>query len=478
MSDLKNISRHKNTTMDSNRAFWNWFSANEKEFHNIIKEGVNIKEGFFSKLTPKLNELNEGFTVLTRMVGENNAELTFSANGAVRNFDFVEELFAAAPDIKGWKFRVRNPKWEINLVVDLKNISERKNTYIDANRAFWNWFSANEKEFHNIIKEGVNIKEDLFSKLIPKLNELKEGFTVLTRMVDENNAELIFSANGAVSNFVFVEELFAAAPDIKGWKFGANNPEREINLMDVNGYHFSLDNLSFYPEVHVNYPDEIEIVIVYDDFNEENRSTISDGICFFLDNLLGEIRFATMIDELTVISTAEARRELIPIEKLKPYLIWREKEFVAKYEDVTVDTTEHDTVFLEAERIDGSRALTIINRDLLKWEAKMSHPWMLKFEVFCTEDTNRFFPQVTISLLLFTIEEEMMSVFKDENGQLRICREISNDKTIIYFACKEFRNSSKIAYQIQQNFKDKVEITYEIHKDKYWRLLSDYDELV
>jgi len=363
---------------------------------------------------------------------------------------------------------------------DFKNISGHKNTTIDLNRAFWNWFFANEKEFHNIIKEGVNIKEDLFSKLLPKLNELKEGLTVLTRMVDENNAELIFSANRAVRNFVFVEELFAAAPDIKGWKFGAHNPEREKNLMDVDvdGYHFSLDNLSFYPEVDVNYPDEIEIVIVHDDFTEEKKNTISDGISFFLDNLLSKIRFVTMIDRLTVISTAEARRELIPIEKLKPYLIWREKEFVAKYEDVTVDITDHDTVLFRGERTDGSRVVAIMNKDLLKWEAKMSHPWMLKFEICFAEALNSNLAIAPIFKTVFLIEEEILLAFKGKNGQLRICSETSNDVTVIYYACKEFRNSSKIAYQIQQNFKDKVEISYEIHKDKYWRSLSDYEELV
>jgi hypothetical protein len=46
----------------------------------------------------------------------------------------------------------------------------------------------------------------------------------------------------------------------------------------------------------------------------------------------------TTIDNLKIISKEEAQKELIPVEKLKAYLTWRQKEFIEKYEGVRRNT--------------------------------------------------------------------------------------------------------------------------------------------
>jgi len=62
------------------------------------------------------------------------------------------------------------------------------------------------------------------------------------------------------------------------------------------------------------------------------------GIYIFLDNYLGELDFLNNIDNLKVINKKEAEKELVSIGKLKDFLIWRQKEFIEKYEGVWYNT--------------------------------------------------------------------------------------------------------------------------------------------
>ena len=50
----------------------------------------------------------------------------------------------------------------------------------------------------------------------------------------------------------------------------------------------------------------------------------------FLDNFLGELNFVTTIDHVSVIGKKDAEKELVPIGKLKDFLMWREKEFLSR----------------------------------------------------------------------------------------------------------------------------------------------------
>src|SRR5690606_13748240 len=117
-------------------------------------------------------------------------------------------------------------------------------------------------------------------------------------------------------------------------KFTALKPALAIKDVSIEmaGFKFNGENLHFYANDHFDYPDEIDITIVHDDCNEENKSTITNGVYIFLDNYLGEFDFAVNIDNLKVVCRDEAEKELIAIDKLKDYLKWRQKEFIEKYE--------------------------------------------------------------------------------------------------------------------------------------------------
>ena len=208
----------------------------------------------------------------------------------------------------------------------LKNIFGKKEECIKSYIDFWNWFQKNGKDFYNIVKSHKNIEKGFFNKLSPKLQELKEGYFYLTGMFDDNTVELVLTADGNIKNIVFVEELVNIAPQIDGWKFTSLKPAIDIKNLSIEmaGYKFNDENIGFYANEFAEYPDEIDIAIVHNDMNKKNETQVTNGVYIFLDNYLGELDFVNNIDNLTVICKKEARKDIVPIEKLKDFLTWRQ----------------------------------------------------------------------------------------------------------------------------------------------------------
>jgi Family of unknown function (DUF695) len=361
----------------------------------------------------------------------------------------------------------------------LKNLIKKRNEPIKSYGEFWIWFQKNEKNFYNVVKEQGDIEKDFFDKLSPKLKELKDGFFYLTGMFDDNTVELVLTADGAIKNIGFVEELVNTAPKIDGWLFTALKPA--LNIKDVNiemaGYKFNDKNISFYANDDSNFPDEINVTIVHNDLNKSNKSnksTVTNGTYIFLDNLLGELNFAITIDELDVIGKGEAAKELVPIEKLKDFLIWRQKEFIEKYEGIKYNTENDNYSMLKAELESGNTLFAVINTDLLQWDSKASHPWVLSIEIKYDGDGNNGMPDNDTFKLLDKIEDEISEELKDFDGYLNIGRQTTNNVREIYFACKDFRKPSKVLYNKIQKYSTEIDLDYSIYKDKYWQSFNRF----
>jgi Family of unknown function (DUF695) len=289
-------------------------------------------------------------------------------------------------------------------------------------------------------------------------------------MFNENTVELIFTAEGDVKNIFFVEELVNSAPAVNGWMFTALKPALNIENVSIQmaGYEFNSKNISFYSNDDPNIPDEIDITVVHQDLDSNNKTTITNGVYIFLDNFLGELNFVTTIDEINVIGKADVVKELIPIEKLKDFLIWRQKEFIEKYEGVR-HNTENDTYSsLKTQLKSGNASMAIINTDLLNWSSKASHPWVVDVEIKYDGRRHNGIPDTETYNLLNEIEDEILEELKDFDGYLNIGRQTAEGARNIYFACKDFRKLSKVLYQVQQKYRARFDVGYDIYKDKYW----------
>ena len=360
----------------------------------------------------------------------------------------------------------------------LKNIFGKKDEPIKSYDDFWTWFQKNEKDFFNVVKNRKNIEKEFFDKLSPKLEELKDGYFYLTGMFDDNTVELVLTADGNTKNIVFIEELVASSPNINGWKFTALKPA--LNIEDVSiemaGLKFNSENLYFYSNDLANYPDEIDVCIIHTDMNDNNRQQIINGTYIFLDNYLGELDFVNNIDNLQIIAKSEAKKELVPIAKLKDFLTWRQKEFVEKYDGVRYDTENDEYSMMEAELESGNMLLAVINTNLLEWDRKASHPWLAVMTLKYDGSKNNGMPNNADYELLGSIEDEIMLSLKDKDGNLNIGRQTANNERDIYFACKDFRKVSKTFNETQNKYSDRFEIEYDIYKDKYWQTFERFKQ--
>lgn len=358
----------------------------------------------------------------------------------------------------------------------LKNLLGKKETPKKTNVSFWDWFQENGQHLYQTVKRGEQLEEKFFDQLMPKLAEEGEGFYCLTGMHDEYTAELILTADGVAKNIPLVKELAAAAPNIPNWKITALKPPFPVETAGIfmEGYAFNSNTLSFYPAEHPQFPDEIDIVVVHQDFKETDRQFITQGVYIFIDNYLGELNSATTIDNLSITSPDQADGELIPIDKLKDYLVWREKEFVEKYND-TRHHTENDTYSaMEGQLENGLPLFAIINTTLLDWDGKASHPWILTIDMRYDGSNNNGMPDDPTYQLLDQIEDETMGQLKDMDGYLNIGRETVDGKRTIFFACRDFRRPILMLRQLQQKYADQLAIHYDIFKDKYWQSLEHF----
>jgi len=336
---------------------------------------------------------------------------------------------------------------------------------------FWKWFQSHSKEFFNVVKTQDDIENNFLNKLSPKLGELKEGYFFLTGMMDDDTADLVLTADGNIKNIVFVEELVAAAPSIDGWNFTCLKPPIEsIDFgISMGGFKFNSENIFFYTIDHEQFPDEIDIVIIHDDYQEENNDIVGNGLYIFLDNYLGELEFAQSIDNITFIEKSKAEKELVPISKLKEFLRWRQKEFIEKYEGTRFQTDEDNYSLFEGKVKSGNPLLALMNTELLKWDSKASHPWVAILDFKYNGAENNGMPEEDDYQLLNSIEDDLIKELKDADGYLNVGRQTADGSREIYFACKDFRKPSKLFYEIEKKYSSKFEIDFDIYKDKYWQ---------
>lgn len=358
----------------------------------------------------------------------------------------------------------------------LKKILGKKEEKINTYEDFWNWFIQNNKNFFNIVKDGKNIEKNFFNLLSEKLNQIKEGYFFLSGMQNDNTAELVITADGNIKNIVYVEELLNAAPEIHGWKFTALKPanDSEDFAIEMNGYKFNSDNIKFFSTINDEFPDEINITLVFKEYKIEDKDKIDLGCFIFIDHFLGELNSVSIIDKLDIISTNETTTELIDINKLKSYLIWREKEFVQKYDAIRHNTENDNYSSLKGKSPNGNPIIAVMNTDLLQWDEKASHQWFMCVTIKYDGSKNNGLPNNDTYQLLNEFEDEINSQLKDTDGNLNLGRESCEGIRTIFYACKDFRKPSKVLTEIKKTYRNKLDVEFDLYKDKYWTTLNFY----
>src|SRR5260221_5246660 len=197
---------------------------------------------------------------------------------------------------------------------------------------------------------------------------------------------------------------------------------------------------------------------------------------FYLDNALGELNLATMIDNIKIDGTPKGENNLIPLQKLPDFLAWREREFIEKYKGARYNTDDDTYSSLETEDKNGMPMIAIVNQQLSDWNSKPSHPWMMIITIKYKAKNNGM-PDNDIYALMNEFEDNLVNKLPDAKGYLNLGRETYNGSRKIYFACKEFRQSSKIVAELINAYHQKLDTTYTIYKDKYWMTMNRFSNL-
>ena len=333
-----------------------------------------------------------------------------------------------------------------------------------------------EKQFFHAVKHQYEIQVQFFDYLSPQLDRLRPGFFFLTGIYEEDVVELVITPDGYIKNIVFVEELIAEAPKLNHWRFTALKPPILAEDMGINmyGFEFNAETLSFYENNNPAYPDEIDITVIHKDYTEEFKSEIFTGVHIFLDNYIGELFSITAIDNLLVKGQPEESQELIPITKLKEYIKWRQKEFVEKYEGTIRNIEEAHHNIYEYKKENGNMVVAVMNVDLLKWDKKASHPWLSSVEIKYDVAHRNGMPNEEMIDQLEDIESEIEEELKNIDGHLNVGRETGDNTRVIYFASKDFRKPSKVIDAIQKKYEGTIEIDFDLYKDKYWQTLNRF----
>jgi len=363
----------------------------------------------------------------------------------------------------------------------LNNIFGKKENKIDNIQDFWNWFVKHERTFFQIVKNSDHIDQNFFSKLSPKIDALRKELYFLTGMYSDDIAELVITPDGVVKNIAFVEALIDAAPSLPNWKFTALKPaieDMEKFKISMYGFSFDINEMHFYPIEHIYRPDDVDIVITHPEYTEENKANIAHGVEIFLDNYIGELNSIITIDNLNVTSSKQATGELIPLIKLKDYLIWREKEFVEKYTDISHETENDSYTAFEGMLENDLPILAIINTTLLDWDGKASHPWIVILRINYDGNATNGMPDQTTYDLMDKFEDELMASLPCDSSFLNIGRETADNLREVYLACTEFRKSSQTIDQLIMLYQNNLQIDYTVYKDKYWKSFERFNRTV
>lgn len=345
---------------------------------------------------------------------------------------------------------------------------------IHSYQDFWNWFQTNEKQFYEVLKSDKNVDKKFLDLVHHHLSQLQKNYDLIAE-TKENIAELTFSVNSNIENIAFAEDLVSEAPTLPNWKFHALIPE-EKGICEIEDHHrkFNENNISFYENKNLDFPDEIDLSFVYNEPAGKNRDVASSGVVEFLKNYLGELKFSTQIDSFSIIENDKAEQELMPASKLKDYLLNREHEISEKYQGSYQEIGTPQLGAFEVFAQDGYPVRILLNIPLLRWGKRFSYPWISILKIGFTAKADGL-PEQEDFDLMNEIDEEMKLKLTPENGHLYIGRETYHGTREVYFASKDFRDTARVFDEILKNYGDQYSFKTDIFKDKYWKYFVKYN---
>jgi hypothetical protein len=344
----------------------------------------------------------------------------------------------------------------------------------DPKETFWKWFVENEARFRTAFRDATQAHAFL-NDLITQMKPFNPWLKALAGPYGDGKFELIITADGDIALFCKVEELVHAAPEVDDWLITAHKPPvGSDNLqIDMYGYKFGADMLTFYPLEDANYPDEISIVVVHPGYTEEDHDKFKTAISIYLQNAIGELNSTTIIDEIEVKTAPRPDQgiELIPVNKLNDYLAWRQKEFVEKYASLSASQPEESYRVIEASGNEGKPVLAVINAGFRDWEYRSAYPWLVQVDIDY-EGYESGMPNEKQLKDMQQMEDDIAERLGREQLAIFLGHETHDGLRTIFFYTDKFNPVSKIVNEYLEISSWDYNIVFHIRKDKYWKSMA------
>lgn len=339
---------------------------------------------------------------------------------------------------------------------------------------FWNWFAAHSDTFYELLQNQEDIEEKFLNPLGEAVRPISEHIYFLVGMNNEGIGEVIFTSDGVVKAMPLIEDLVGQAPSVPRWSFIAHKQAFDVGCYGIKmgEYTFDGEKMQFFADEQPAYPDLISLKLVHEDYKAEDKKMLENGCMIFLDNFLGELAFTNQVDEIELVASADGK-ELIPITKLKDYLLWREKEFIEKYKGLRKDTEQDTYSGIEGTLNNGMGLVGIVNNTLMEWDAKASHPWLMRIDIGYKSDNEGGMPNQQDYQLMNELEDGVIERLRDQDGYLNVARQTADGLREIFFACKDFHLPVHVMEDVLQRYRESsLQVDYVLYRDKYWKSLE------
>lgn len=344
--------------------------------------------------------------------------------------------------------------------------------------AFWKWFAANNKRYRHLELLSADAAHQKLDEIIDRLKLCNPRFKALIGRYDDSANEFAITADGEIALFVMVEDMIAAAPKIPGWKFTAHKPAVgfETISMEMFGRIFNKETVMFFPLLDDEYPDMVSIAFVHKDYDARDHEEFETATSIYIQNALGEMNVATLLDHYEVSGPPPDASELIPVQKLPDYLTWRQKEFVEKYDNNAIELPKDTFNTIEGEDEDGNVMMAIAVASYEEWPHKPAFPWLVAVQMEYAAAENGL-PDEPLLQKLHDTEDAIISLLTKDLQTLYVASRTYSGFRTTYFYSKNFRDASRRLHEHLATYNGEVKISFFVERDKYWQNTKEFFDL-
>ena len=154
---------------------------------------------------------------------------------------------------------------------------------------FWRWFTKNEQRIFAFEAD----REAIFDELGKQMEQVNPELTFEFGPIQDGKREFVISAGGIKSAFPAVEALYAKAPSLSRWVWVKYRPRRaSLSDIEYGGKEIRAEEVHY---LLAKDGDKVGIVLFFDGYKDDERTTFAQIGYLFLDEALGEHAVETQV---------------------------------------------------------------------------------------------------------------------------------------------------------------------------------------